>query len=99
MILIMILGNINYLFLESCKIAQASKFRFVGPPLPQAVTAGAMVTLVDGRTALFIGGSRSDWDPVDTVLQLRDDLSGWGERLNLKLPWGMAYFQAITYFL
>ena len=46
-----------------------------------------------------MGGIRPGWDAQDTVLELEDDLSGWTERPDLKLPWGMAFFQAVPYFL
>ena len=60
------------------------------------MAAGLMVAASGGTRALYIGGNLTTV-AVDTVLQLRDDLTGWDHVERLRLPRPMSFFAGAIY--
>ena len=73
-------------------------YRSSGAELPQPLAAGVLLTVSEGARALYLGGSPGpNGDYVDTVFEMRDDLTGWDHREDLRLPRTLAYFTAVAY--
>ena len=70
-------------------------FRSAGPPLPSTRSSGACVT-INGR-ALYMGGTAPDGFKSSTVFGLREDLSGWDEIEDIRMPEGWSSMAFAVY--